>query len=419
MYDRAPGFDDSFLYELARDNETTELVAHMKHGERPAVRRRAAELLGDFADVSRQVDQEEITRELITVVLEADDESVRARAIDSLYRHGREQLERLVTRMADFDASETPDWMTARQLVEWLDAEYPEFRMVAATALGEFGDEHAVSHLVDAFDDLDPRVRERAVEACGSLGDERAIDALAGRLDDREPRVRRAAANALAAISTEQALEALIPAARADDEQVRQIAVSKLGQFGSTKPLVVLVRALEDRSETVRRAAILSLVELVAASEESDDKLYRVVTEQLREADSADLIPQLIDILEVSARPLIRRHVVWLLGRVVDPEEDVDHLETVHGALLDVLDDEHLGDLAAESLVRLDSEQLEKRLRIFVQGEEGSTEANDRAEEVLEEIGSNGPSEVVRNSVDYTYVREPADYTRQKRDGEL
>ena len=416
MYDDQPGFDDSFLYELARDNETTEIVAYMKHGERPVVRRRAAEILGDFADVPRQIDQEEIIRELITVILEDDDDSVRARAIDSLYRHGREPLERLITRMADFDASENPDWVTAQQLVEWLDAEYPEFRMVAATALGRIGDEHAVSYLVDAFDDLDPRVRERAVRACGIISDERAVDALADRLDDSEPRVQRAAANALAAIGTERALEPLIPAARADDEQVRQIAVSELSRFESAKPLVVLVRALDDRSEGVRRAAILSLIELMAADAESDEDIRRVVTNQLRKADSGDLIPQLVDILEESPKATIRRHVVWLLGRVVDPDDQ--GIETVQEALLDVLDDEHLGDLAEDTLVRLASDNLEKRLQIFTQSEEGSARANARAEAVLEEIGTEQLSEVVRNSVDYTYVREPADYTRKKRNEE-
>lgn len=412
MYDDRPGFDDSFLYELVRDNETTELVAYMKHGERPVVRRRAAEILGDFADVPRQIDREEIVRELITVVLEDGDDSVRARAIDSLYRHGREPFDRLITKMADFDASENPDWVTAQQLVEWLDAEYPEFRMVAATALGEIGDEHAVSHLVGSFGDLDPRVRERAVRACGIIGDERAIDALTDRLEDTEPRVQRAAANALAAIGAERALEALIPAARANDSQVRRIAVSELNRLESAKPLVVLVRALDDRTESVRRAAILSLIELLAADTEGNEDIRRVVTNQLRTADSGDLIPQLIDILEESPRTTIRRHVVWLLGRVVDADDE--GIEQVHEALLDALADEQLGEFAEDSLIRLRSDDLEKRLRIFTQNEGGSTAATERAEAILEEIGTEQMSEVVRNSVDYTYVREPADYTKKK-----
>jgi HEAT repeat protein len=414
MYDDDQELDDSFLYELAREGQTTEIVAYMKHAERTIVRRRAAEILGDFADVQRSIDREEIVRELINAVLDETDDSVRARAIDALYRHGREPLERLITSLSDFDASETPDWVTANQLIDWLDADYPEFRMVAATALGEVGDEHAVSHLVAAFDDVDPRVRERAVRACGIIGDERAVDPIARTLDDTDPRVQRAAANALAAVGTESALEALIPAARVDDEQVRQIAVTELSGLASTKPLVVLVRALDDQSEAVRQAAIISLVELMNAQDETESEIREVVTEQLGEADSRQLIEQLLDIVESSPKATVRRRVVWLLGRVLEPDDE--GIEDVYEGLLDVLDDEQLGKVAKESLVRLGSDDLEKRLQIFVQSEAGSDDALERAEAVLDEIGTEQISEVVRNSVNYTYVREPADYTKKKRD---
>ncbi|MFB6227698.1 MAG: HEAT repeat domain-containing protein [Halobacteriales archaeon] len=407
-----PGFDDMFLYELAREGETSELVAYMKHAENPDLRERAAELLGDFADTPRAIDRAEIVRELTTVVTEEENDEVRARAIDSLHRHGPESVDKLITAMADFDAEDTPDWMKSKELVEWLDSEYAEFRMVAATALGRIGNEHAVPYLVDAFDDLDPRVRKRAVRSCGRIGDERAIDPLADRLEDSEPLVQRAAAEALGAIGTPDALERLIPAARVDDERVRHIAVSELSELRSTKPLVVLVRALEDESASVRRAATLSLIELIAADTGADENIRRVVTGQLATVDAAELVPQLLDVFSESTRRRIRRTVVWLLGRVVDPE--VEEAKQVHEVLLDALDEEGLAESAEESLVHLDGEALEKRLRIFVQQEEGSEEAIERADRILDRIGSDRVGEVVQNSVDYTYVQEPADYTRKK-----
>jgi HEAT repeat protein len=407
-----PGFDDMFLYELAREGETTELVGYMKHADDPDIRERAAELLGDFADMPRAVDEREITRELITVVTEAENDRVRARAIDSLHRHGAESIDELITEMADFDAAKTPDWMKAKELVEWLTAEYAEFRMVAATALGEVGDEHATPHLVESFDDLDPRVRRRAVRSCGQIGDERAIDPIAERLEDSEPLVQRAAADALAAIGTKESVERLIPAARADDERVRHIAVSELSNLHSTKPLVVLVKALKDQSAEVRRAATLSLIELIAADAGGDDKVGRVVAGQLRSVDAAELVPQLVDILSETTRQEIRRTVARLLGRVIDPEAET--IDQVHEALLDALDEEELAEAAEKSLVDLESKGLEKRLRIFTQREEGSPEAVERAERVLDRIETDRAGEVVRNSVDYTYVQEPADYTRKK-----
>ena len=211
--------DDAFLYELARERQTTALVGQMKHADNPVIRRRAAELLGDFSDIQRPYDEQEVIRELIAIVTDREErDDVRARAIDALYRHGEEPLERLVTKMAAFDASEATDRQTTTQLIDWLATDQPEFRVVAATALAEFAaedDPSVLEALVDAFEDPDPRVRARAVRSCGTIGDARAVEPVAALVKDPDLRVRRAAANALVDIGSEAALEALIPVARA------------------------------------------------------------------------------------------------------------------------------------------------------------------------------------------------------------
>ena len=416
MSNNPTDFDDTFLYELAREGETSELVAYLKRGESPQVRARAAELLGDFSDIQRQFDEEEVIRELINVVLDEEEDEVRARAIDALYRHGQGPLERLISYLSEFDAEETPDWVTAQKLVDWLDHEYPEFRMVAATALGKIGDEHAITHLVEAFDDLDPRVRERAVRACGIIGDERATDPVTDRLKDNNAQVRHAAGNALANIGSKEALETLIPVARTGDEQLRQTAVSELHRLESIDPVVVLVRALEDNSKAVQRAAILSLIELMDTLAEEDEEVRHIIAKQFRQAETEELVPLLLDVLQESPQQSVQQNAVWLLGRVVDPDDDV--APDAHDALIDALGEDALADLAEDSLIRLDSEELEKSLQIFVQSEAASDDAIERAEAVLDEIGTNQVSEVVKNSVDYTYVRDPADYTRKKRSDE-
>lgn len=415
MRESEAGVDDTFLYELARERETTALVGQMKHADDPVVRRRAAELLGDFSDIQRPYDREEVIRELIAVVTDdTERKAVRARAVDALYRHGRAPVERLVTELAAFDAGEATDRTTAEELAGWLQSEQPEFRMVAATALAEFaepGDTAALEALVGAFDDPDPRVRERALRSCGTIGDDRVVEPVAGLVEDAIPRVRRAAVNALVDIGSTAALEALIPVARATDERLRRIAVGELGQLGDRRPVVVLVRALEDDSEDVRRAAILSLIELLAAG---DPQLRDEILDQLRRADPPELVSQLVDIGTESSRPTTRGDVAWLLGRIVDPAED--GADDAVEALLTALDDDtdRVADQAAASLHRLGADAVGTKLQIFVREETASTAAVERAETLLEELGVGEESEVVNNSVDYTYVREPADYTERR-----
>jgi hypothetical protein len=162
-----------------------------------------------------------------------------------------------------------------------------------------------------------------------------------------------------------------------------------------------------------RRAATLSLLELITTSTSAEEDIRTVVARKLRGADAGELIPMLLDVLDESPKPRIKGSAVRLLGRVLDPHEE--GIEDVHEALLDVLGEADLGELAGESLRQLESERLEKRLRVFTQRNEGSPEAIERAEAVLEDIESERVSEVVRNDLEYTYVRDPADYTRKKR----
>lgn len=410
------GRETAFLYELARESRTSDLVAYLKRSDSPVVRRRAAELLGDLSNSPRDT-EEEAVRALVRAVSEDDDDSVRARAIDALCRYGEDSVDRLIEEMAGFDAREAPDWVTARVLERWLDADYPEFRMVAAAVLGRIGGEDALPALLGATTDQNARVRTRAVQSCGRIGDPRCVPALQGRLDDPARSVRMAAVRALGSIGTKQALHSLVPVACVDEEPLRRAAIEELGQFGSLEPVVVLLRAIQDNAESIQRAATFSLIRLfVDAPPEQSRRVRETVAEQLRDAEAESVAPHLVDITAESQREPVRRNAVWLLGRVADSE--ADYLDEVYDCLIGELDgsDGATAQLAAAALAELGGDELERRLHVFV--EEAETEAAvERAKAVLDEIGGDPADELVTNAVDYTYVRDPADYTRKKREG--
>jgi HEAT repeat protein len=407
--------DTTFLYELAREGRHSELVGYLKRADRATIRRRAAELLGEFADTAAPPQRSEVVYELIAAVETDADDAVRAQAVNAIVQYGDEAFERLIEELADFEVGEASEEALRALFTDWLSRDYPELRFVAVTALGRFAGSDALPEIVGAFTDPDPRVRAKAVESCRGLADERCIDPLAERLEDSSGRVRREAAMALGAIGTERALEALIPATRADDEELRQIAVDELGQFDSLKPLVVLLRALDDPSDAVRRSAVLSIVQLFnkpPAERDGADEVPQTIVEQLDGADVPDVVPDLVDIVEETTLSRPRRNAAWLLGRLAD-----DSPEEVQEALVDLLDAEHesTANVAAASLARLGGEGLAKRLRLFMQDYEEDSPPHRRAAAVLEEIGSDPESELVTNAVEYTYVRDPSDYTRQKR----
>lgn len=340
--------DTTFLYELARDSRTSELVAHLRRSSNPVVRRRAAELLGDLAEHPDRDATEAVVRALVDAV--RNDDSLAA--------------------------------------------------LVAATT------------------DSDPRVRARAVESCGLIGHERCLEPLRARLDDPTDIVRERAVRALGDIGSEDALRSLVPIARDDDESLRHIAVEELGQFGSLDPVVVLVRALTDDMDAVQRAALLSLVELfVDAPPERTQRVRDAIVDQIASADTRAVVPHALDMASENQRTAVWQNAVWLFGHVADADVDDDQRDAVYDCLIDTLgaSDDRTARLAVDSLVELGSDELERRLRILVDDADTPTDVIDRAEAVLEGIGSSLSADVVTNAVDYTYVRDAEDDTRRHR----
>ena len=274
------------LYQLERERDLAELVETLRRSDDPAIRRRAAEIVGGIFEADDVAESDLVLEEsggdpilgateageretvidaLVAAVKDDADEGVRAAAIDALDHHGQESLERVVDELADEDLASAADWVAARAFAEVLDDGQPELRMAAATGLGRVGDPSVTAALVERLSDPDSRVRARSAVACGRIGDPRAVEALESRLrGDPNIDVRAAAAEALGEIGTEAALRVLLAADSDDSESVRRVVADALGQFGSVDPVDALVGYLEDESETVRRTAMFSMVEILS-----------------------------------------------------------------------------------------------------------------------------------------------------------
>ena len=403
---------DTFLYKLERESKALKLVAHLKLSDKEYVRRRAAEMLGNISTIADPDERKQVVEALVTAVQQDDEDSVRAAAIDAVYQRGGEAFDYLISELSGLEFSESSDRTATKLLTEWLSADHPEFRLVAASALGRRNATAAVPELVGALTDPDARVRARAATACGRMDDPRVVEPLSERLTDNRQVVREAAANALGNIGTDRALKQLIPLTQVSDESLRLIAVDELGQFGSLKPVVVLTNALEDRSTAVQRAAMLSLLELLTTASTNDAETVReTVVEQLRRVDVAETVPALVDIVRDGTRERYRHTAIWLLSRITREQ----HRTEVIDCLMEFLDssDTTAARLATDGLKELRSPELEKQLRMYLSREQGSETSRERARDILDTICDGSSGELVTTGVDYTYVASPADYTEQ------
>ncbi|WP_148215433.1 HEAT repeat domain-containing protein [Natronomonas pharaonis] len=413
--------DDGLAYSVLEppvdSSDIPELCRLLRGGDTPTVRQAAANALGRISTSSDGDEVEQALDELMGAVLRDDSEEVRGEAIDALYRYGSEHIDRLATRLAEAvrtRGSETPGAFFRR----WLGSDVPQFRLVAAAAMATRADERVADELEAAFTDSDRRVQARALEAYGNVGDAAAVEPVRQALETDDPMVRRAAATALANIGTEEALEAMLPLAQATENRLRRLTVEQLHRLDRRQSAVVLVGALDDRSETVRRRAMVSLILLYTSSRPVEPDTVRdyLIKERNHEelVDLARLLSNIVaDDGEGTSREsqTVKRHAVWLLGEIAGTLDD----EEVHCWLADSLrtPDRAATEMAAAYLRQFEGEKLESKLRSMSRDADCSAETRTIASSVLERIKEDMAKDTEKHDVDYTYVRQPSDYTEK------
>lgn len=375
------------LYELERTGDADELIRVLREHEDESIRARAAEILGTLPDHRAR---EDIDAALVEAA-RRDSDDVAAAAIDALATLGEDAIERLVGEMADVDIrADADDRVTAAAYVNALDAEVPELRMAAATGLGELEATEAVEPLCGSFADPDPRVRARAVRAAGLIGDPRASESLEARLSDSSGTVRREAAASLGFIGSRQALHALLAMYEDAEESVRRVAVDAFGNFRNDRPVAHLVDALADDEASVRRTAVYSMLELLSnVPTARSHEVRESLAAELADRDDIAVAAPLVELLERSDEAPQRRTTAWLLGRVLEAPTE----ERVTDALVDAMSDEDrmVRQCAARSLAELDGDGIEDRLLAIVDDEDAPLDQRKQAVFTLGNVGD-GPA---------------------------
>ncbi len=376
------------LYHLARDGDADGIRELLLNSESPAVRARAAKLLGEVV----AEDDIESVETLVSVVVTDENEDVRSAAIDGLDEIGSGAVEQLLVKITGTQIQQGADWATAKRFAKALSSEIPELRMAAANALGQLGEPSAVPALINSLADDNPQVRIRACSSLAVIGHSRAVPALIELLSDANGQVRHEAAVSLASIGDDQALYALLNMLDDENPSIRRIAASSLGQAGSVRAVQPLADALADEHSAVRSAAVFSIIELLSnAPTQQSHKIRETVVSELQDADSATVQP-LVEILDESNQVRQRRNAAWFLGRVVD-EPQPETIETLIDALES--DDRSTAQFAATSLANIGGLAVESKLLAFVESD-GDDEARAKAIFVLGQIGGRRSREKIR-----------------------
>lgn len=395
------------------EDDVSDLRELLQYGSNPAARVQAANTLGELGRTVRESLQTSVVDDLSTVILEDENDEVRAAAIDSLYYIDGENIDKLVRELS----SQFNNGPTAKELTDhfelWLTSSDSEFRIVGAAAMERFGDRSILPELEAAFEDPDPRVRARAIRAYGQF-DQVTAEPIKSLLSDERSLVRQAAARTLGSIGGSSALEVLASAIRANDSRLRLVAARQLGQFDEQRSVLVLIRALTDHSSDVRYRSAVSLLTILSATNQLDiGDVPATIRDEVGGSELGTVGDTVFEIATDANDQGIgwerQVYAVWLLGELSRDNEDAELAQSLIPLLHH--DQERVVDLTAAYLKRLEGEQIERELQRLISDSATTTEIRDRAQTILRRVKRNAAAGIVEQSIEYTYVQTPRDYT--------
>jgi HEAT repeat protein len=162
-------------------------------------------------------------------------------------------------------------------LVEQLNADDPETRGAAVTALGRIRDKRAIPELIRLLG-TDPELTIPIIAALTFIQDPAAMDPLFSLLGTPDAAVRRAAVGALNALGVPEMVKRVIPLFEDANPGIREAAVSIAGYFGYPECIETIFLLCHDTDATVRRAAIEQIAFL-------DEKRAAIVLAQALSSD--------------------------------------------------------------------------------------------------------------------------------------
>ena len=407
--DRRPA-ETGFLYSIATSGQFSRLATYLGGNEPLAVRRKAADILSQSTETIRKRETTELTTQLYTAALTETDDTVRATIIETLIYLDDRAVDTVVTRIESPDAPSPP---TPSPLVygHWLESDHVELRLVAIAGLGRVGGDQIVPKLAAACTDHDSRIRVRALTECGRLGDPRCVDAAIRCLDSDDVEVRTAAVTCLIRIGTDDALAAVIPLAKPEVPQVQHAIIEEIGTVGSLRVFGLLLWALTTDVPEMQKKAVRSVVDLLVNAPADESHTVRMtVGAHLQRCSADDIVPNLRPVVAADSQQR-RRNGIWLLGELIEPAEHTDSLT----ALIEAIDDEDTktANIAVSQLVSYDNPSIIDRLEAVIKTADFDSPALQRADHVREQITHKTATDHLEETVEYTRVSDPADYTQK------
>ena len=407
--DRRPT-ETGFLHSIASSGQFVRLATYLGSNEQLAVRQEAAHILAQSADSIREGDTDELTAQLYTAAITESDDAVRATIIKTLRALDAGAIETLVAKIESPDAA-TPTTPSPLVYGEWLESDHAELRLVAVAGLGRAGGDQIVSKLAAACADHDPRVQIRALTECGRLGDPRCVDAAVKCLDSDEVEVRIAAVSCLIRIGTDDALTAVMPLAKTAEPPVQHAIIEEIGTVGSLRVFGLLLWALTSDVAELQETAVRSIVDLLVNAPADDSHTVRMtVGTHLQRCSAQNVVPKLRPVVATDSRQR-RRNGIWLLGELIEPTEHTDSLTALIEAIGD--DDTKTANIAVSQLVSYDEPVIIDRLEAVIKTADFDSPALQRADHIREQITHKTATDHLEETVEYTRVSDPADYTRK------
>jgi HEAT repeat protein len=202
-------------------------------------------------------------------------------------------------RNAAMDALATGGARSVPALIRGLRHTDCEVVMFSAGVLARTKSPAAIPHLVSLLDHEDINVVQQVIDGLSQIRSTLAVEGLVKVLD-RDPWLRFAAVHALGEIGDQRAVSALAPLI--EDDTVRGAVIRAMGKIGSTEALVFLFRVVRESRDTTTFAECLRAIGEALEFQPNQEALQNITDwAELASPTSADLHERLKQVLASEA----------------------------------------------------------------------------------------------------------------------
>lgn len=400
-------------YNSAVNENYNEIFSTIKENNKSEAEIRAiSNILKRFITDIDKNQLENYKTDIVQYIIETDNDYARSVMVEILvyYYDYRSIFDTIINRIENLN---TNKFRSDDFLLHLKNSKHEGNRILCSYLLGYYDKTEYTSHILDLCSDTNPKVQLNSIRVCSKIDNEKCNQLVISKTYSSVGDIRITAIKQLKHVNTNDSVYRCIDIIKStDDYNIKSIVIENLGHIGSEISLGVLIYNMETDDDDIRRLCLKSMLRLInTASKSSGHMVRRSIVSLLHNTEQEYIKHDLVNIISETDTHIIKRNAVWLFCQIVDESNDSEVKKLIQ-YLSD--DDKRVRQIVTSKLVDIGNKKIIEYLESYIKNNDLPKPALEKSDFIRDQIKDKSSyEEKIKDTVQYTKVDEPSDYTEK------